>query len=251
MSYLSGRCYDFVRKIFNNNLPGRSTIRSWYANSDIDCIPRFNSTAFKLLKQKAVENKEKGKELLCSLCFDEMYILQHMQWCHSSNIMLGLPTFGENSNSTEDAVLAKQVLVYMLNVIDERFRIPLAYHLITSLNGYERAELLKEIIGKHTDIGVTIINVAFDGFSANGAMANLLGANLDVMSDNFRPYFFNGNGQKIFIIYDNSHMLKLMRNTIGNVGNILNGKNEKIQWSYFEKLVQFSKTICDLRKPTR
>lgn len=141
-----------------------------------------------------------------------------------------------------DVVLAKQVIVYMLNVIDERFQIPIAYHLITSLNGNERAELLKEIIGKLTNIGVTIINVAFDGFTANGVMSTLLGANLDVMSDNFRPYFFNGNGQKIFLMYDNCHMLKLMRNTIGNVGTIMNGKNEKIQWSFFEKLIQFSKT---------
>lgn len=214
----------------------------WYANSDLDCTPGINSTALKLLEKKAFENKEKGKELICSLCFDEMYIRQHMQWCHSSKIMLGLPTVGDNSNGMEDADLAKQVIVYMLNVIDERFQIPIAYHLITSLNGYDRAELLKEIIGKLTNIGVTIINVAFDGFSANATMATLLGANLNVMSDNFRPFFFNGNGQKIFIMYDNCHMLKLMRNTIGNVGTILNGKNEQIQWSLFEKLMQFGIT---------
>lgn len=241
LSYFSGRSYDFVRKFFNNNLPGRSTIRSWYANSDLDCTPGINSTSLKLLKQKALENKEKGRELVCSLCFDEMYIRQHMQWCHSSKIMLGLPTLGDNSNPMEDVLLAKQVIVYMLNVIDERFQIPIAYHLITSLNGHERAEFLKEIIGKLTNIGVIIINVSFDGPSANGAMASLLGANLDVTSINFWPYFFNGNGNKIFIIYDNCHMLKLVRKTIGDVGTMLDGRNEKIQWSYFKKLIQFSK----------
>lgn len=202
LNYLSSRSYDFVRKIFNNNLPGRSTIRTWYANSDLDCTPGINTTAIKLLEKKAIEYKVHGKELVCSLCFDEIYIRELMQWCHSSKIMLGLPTTG-CSEQTDDDVLAKQVIVYMLNVIYERFQIPISYHFIKSLDGRGRVEILKEVIGKLTEIGVTIINVAFDGYSANATMAKLLGANLNVMSNDFQPYFFNYNGQKNFIMYDN------------------------------------------------
>lgn len=241
LNYLSGRSYDFVRKIFNYNLPGRSTIRTWYANSDLDRTPGINTTAIKLLEKKVIENKEHGKELVCSLCFDEMFIRQHMQWCNSSKIMLGLSTYG-CSDEMEDDVLAKQVIVYMLSVIDERFQIPVAYHFIKSLDGRGRAELLKEVLGKLTEIGVIVINVAFDGYRANATMAKLLGANLNVMSNSFQPYFFNGNGQKIFLMYDNCHLLKLVRNSIGNLGVISTGSNEKIEWSYFEKLLQFVKS---------
>lgn len=37
-------------------------------------------------------------------------------------------------------------------------------------------------------------------------------------------------------------MLKLVRNTIGNLGVILSGSNKKIEWAYFEDLLQFGRT---------
>lgn len=107
LNYLSGKAYDFVRNFFNDNLPGRSTIRTWYAKSDLDSTLGINLTALRALEKKAIENKNVGKELVCSLCFDEISIRQHMQWCNSSKIILGLPTVGENLE-TEDTDLAKQ-----------------------------------------------------------------------------------------------------------------------------------------------
>lgn len=242
LNYLSVRAYDFVRTIFNNNLPGRSTIQMWYANSDLDCTPGINSTSLRVLEQKAVEHKKNGKELICSLCFDEMSIRQHMQWCHSAKIMLGLPTAGEHLDQMGSAELAKQVIVYMCNVIDERYKIPVAFELLTSLNANHRVQLLKQVIDRLKNIDITIMNVAFDGLRANATMAKLLGANLDVTSADFRPYFFHGSGQKIFIFFDNCHMLKLVRNTLGDIGVLFNSNDEKIEWSYFQKLLEFGKT---------
>lgn len=235
LSFLSPRAYEFVRKFFDDHLPSKSTIRAWYANSDLHSRPGINSTSLKIISSFVDEKKNEGKELVACLCFDEMSIRQHLQWCHSSKIMLGIATIN-NENESDDN-LAKQVIVYMLSGLNMRFKIPVAYHFISSLNGKQRMELLQEVIGELENINVRIANVAFDGFSANATMAALLGANLDVNSNDFNPSFYSRGGQRICIMYDNCHIKKLVRNHLGKKKTFFIN-DEKIEWKFFEKLVQ-------------
>lgn len=52
LHYHSPRAYEFVRTVFNNNLPAPSTLRAWYGNSDMDFRPGISEKALELLKTK-------------------------------------------------------------------------------------------------------------------------------------------------------------------------------------------------------
>lgn len=77
-------------------------------------------------------------------------------------------------------------------------------------------------------------SLTFDGCPANFAMAKILGCNLE-SPENITP-FFKVNGQEIVIIPDPAHMLKLVRNTLGQKKELLDAEGRTISWQYIEKL---------------
>lgn len=236
LNYHSPRAYEFVRSVFNNNLPNESTIRGWYENSDLNCTPGINKNMFDVIKRKSDEAKKSGKEFVCNLLFDEMNIRKHIQWRHSSKQMLGFTTYGEDKLNKS---IANQALVFMISDINSSFICPVAYHFITSLNAQKKKDLVWEVIVTLYNIGVEISSITFDGFAANPKMCNLLGANLDVYDPNFKTTFDGPDGKPIYIFYDPSHMIKLVRNQFARKNILFGRQNDKIQWSYLQHLVNF------------
>lgn len=71
-------------------------------------------------------------------------------------------------------------------------------------------------------------------------MCQHLGTELKLVDGDFQNYFINPyDGRKIQILLDPSHAIKLVRNTLGNIGTIYEGVN-KIEWKYLVELVDFS-----------
>lgn len=70
-------------------------------------------------------------------------------------------------------------------------------------------------------------------------MANVLGASL--YYPDLKSYFKHSVTQNtvhiIYILLDPCHMVKLLRNTLGDWGLLFNSNNEAIKWNYFKKLV--------------
>lgn len=91
-------------------------------------------------------------------------------------------------------------------------------------------------------VGVKVADLCFDGYKANATMCNHLGADLVLDKENeYKTSFKNPHDDSdIYIIYDPSHMIKLVRNTLGNQLVIFDG-DTKIEWKYFINLVEFSK----------
>lgn len=89
--------------------------------------------------------------------------------------------------------------------------------------------------------GIKILNVTSDGLPANQTMCERLGASMDHHSIAFKPYMRFSN-DKIYIIKDAPHMLKLVRNTYGSKQIIFDRDGGEIKWSYIEKLVEYGKT---------
>lgn len=78
----------------------------------------------------------------------------------------------------------------------------------------------------------TYFKIAFDGLPANLSMCEALGASFDVT--NLKPYI-EIDGERILIILDPLHMIKLLRNMLGKYGQFhMDGK--LIAWRYIEKL---------------
>lgn len=178
--------------------------------------------------------KARGKEICCSLIFDEMSIRKHLQWSDSRKEFLGPITYGFRSGC-EEVQLATNAIVFMLNGINVPFQMPIAFHFIETLSGIEKANLLQLISTAIHDCGARIVSITFDGFSTNFSMCEELNASFD-LSD-YRPYIFlPGNERKVYIILDPSHMEKLARNCVAGNAFLTVENGRKIEWRFFESL---------------
>lgn len=246
--YLSVRAYEAVRSYFDNNLPHVATIRHWYANSDMNCEPGVHDSCLDILKNRATQRKQENSELVLSICFDEMFCRKHFQWCHQTNQMLGFPTYPENDhnfniNELKLDEVANQVIVFMAVGINENLKLPIAYQFVQSLNADQRVPLVTNIIRKVRATGAIVNNISFDAAAPNILMCTKLGANLEVDSPDFQTFFFiPGDDKPIYIFFDTPHMLKLIRRILAIYGFLIDVNGGRIEWKYFEELVNLSKS---------
>lgn len=179
-----------------------------------------------------------GTPLVCNVVFDEMAVRKHVQWCNSSKMFLGYASSLFNYGD-DVPPLANNVIVYMVSGINMPFRISIAYHFITTLKGGQRSDLLLDILRHLSNCNITVGSFTFDGYAANANMCTLLGAETD---EAIKPSFHNPyHGNNIHIIYDPSHMLKLIRSKLSDHNVLYDDGNNKIEWEHFVKLEQFSR----------
>lgn len=152
--------------------------------------------------------------------------------------MLGYATYG--ASDVDDRPIAKEAIVFIVNGINERFSIPVGYQFINSLKAAEKCALVTSVLTALFDTGVIVTSVTFDGHATNKAMCRILGANLDVFSDNIKPYFML-DGKQVFIFFDICHMEKLVRNHMDKKSVLIDEHGEEVRWEYIEQLVKFSK----------
>lgn len=251
LHYYSPRAYEYVRKAFNNHIPNEKSIKNWLSNSDLKADPGIQSYHIEKLKKNAYEFEvEHEKKMVCSLVFDEMSIRQQIYFSSHQLDYVGYVNekepheIAEHVNNTEGAEkkIAKQAIVFILNGINVNFEFPVAYYFIDTLDKTERKTMLNDVIRAITQSGVKISNLTFDGYASNIGMCELLGADLNVYSQNFQTFIPNPvNGEKIYIILDPCHMVKLMRNLLARKKIIYDGKNDKIEWQYFVSLYEHAK----------
>lgn len=228
----SVRGYDYVREVFDKNLPHPDTIRHWYANSDIDAEPGMNEYSLNVIKKKVEEKRENGEKLVLALLFDEMSIKTIIQ--HSEHGMVGYENFDGIDPKT--AKPATEVIVFMLSAVNDNFQLPFTYYFITKLTGIQKANVLVKIARAIISTGAILSSVTFDGMKTNPNMCKRLGANLDVFSTDFKPYI-EIDGHKIYVVYDPSHGMKLIRNILGEKEVIYDADGNQIKWIYIKRLV--------------
>lgn len=199
-----------------------------------------SETLERLKKVAADVMAESQHPLVCSLIFDEIFTRKKVIWQNQTQRYFGYISYGIKK---DDVLLpiANEAVVFMLSGINREFEFPVCYHLIKKLDTDDKTTLVIEVLKKITECGIVVKNVSFDGLKINFAMCRQLGANLDVYATNFKPYFENPvNKEKVYIIFDNCHAEKLVRNTLGNKEVIFDDKNARIKWKYFVDLERFS-----------
>lgn len=251
--FYSPRAYEFIREAFENNLPSVSALKKWYANCNVLCQPGVTQFSLDVIKKLSNEMAKEGKSMVCSLAFDEVHIRKNIQFVQPRSEVgrfLGFISYGNTENLNETGVdsnnvnkqIANQAIVFMINGINCNIRVPVAFHFINSLNYEQRANLLLEVVHAVSECNVEIANITFDGAPANGKMCTHLNANIIGNPNNFVTEITNPFNQKpIRIVYDPSHMIKLVRNTLGRKQIIYDGSNRKIEWKYFEYLEKFNR----------
>lgn len=231
LHYYSPCAYNYVRDTFNTCLPHSKTLHSWYKH--IDGKPGFNEESFKILKTIVEDNrkKENHNPLYFSMSIDDMAIRKHIEFD-------GKKTHGyvevSSDFGSESLEVATQALVIMLVGINNSYKIPIGYFLIHTATGEQRATLVRVGIEMSQEVGVEVTNLTFDGAPSNFAMSRCLGCELDSV-DTLKPYF-EINGSRVFIFPDPSHMIKLVRNALGDKKKLLNNNGEVIDWKFLENL---------------
>lgn len=231
LNFYSAKAYSYVRKTFYNALPHPRTIQKWYES--VDCSPGFSKEALVALQNKVKEAKQIGRHVVCSLMLDEMAIRKKIEW--TGHKFSGYVDFGADiaNDSTPEA---KEALVIMVNCVNGRWKIPIAYFFIDGLGGREKANIVKRCLEFIHESGIEIISLTFDGAASNISMANFLGANVSV--ENMKTWFPHPiSNRSIYILPDPPHMLKLIRNTIASRPAIYDDNGNAIEWSYLRKLV--------------
>lgn len=209
LHFYSPKAYRYVRSIFDNKLLSVSTIRKWY--TAINGKPGFSDEAFEALKFKANEANSNGKEILGCVIFDEVAIRKQEEFDEQSASRIGFVNFGTNIAGSNEKVYAKEALVYMVTGINEKFKIPVAYFLLSGLKSPEKAALTQEVILRVTKAGIKVVGLTFDGLNSNIAMAKVMGAS--IQKD--KPYIVNPHSNdKIYLYPDACHMLKCARNCL-------------------------------------
>ena len=83
-----------------------------------------------------------------------------------------------------------------------------------------------------------VVSVTLDGPSEHFATMRALGADFDL--PNFQPYFPHPSNpeQNVFVIFDACHMLKLVRNTLGDLKVFKDSNGNLIEWKFVEALAE-------------
>lgn len=233
LNYYSPAAYRYVRSVFADNLPHPRTMRLWLHS--VDGSPGITNESLVTLENKFKENDENGgREHLVALIKDEMYIKKKIEYNAENHKFGGFVTVRdqERNELDEQLAVANKALVYM--VVGKNFKIPVAYYLLSGLNSYGTAALTQTVIESINNTGVKVISLTQDGPRENFKMVEHLGADLK----NDKPYFKSPTNpsDKIYVIFDAPHMVKLFRACLKYHKLYHDGK--PLHWSFIESLYE-------------
>lgn len=189
--FYSSKAYRYVRKKFNNNLLNPSIVRAWYRV--LDGSPGFTFEALKATKLPA-----KKKTVVVNLLLHEMSI--HEQLIYNEWHFYSCVDFGNNHDYQNDnATHAISALV--ADSLNDNWKVPIACFLIRSLDSQELNKIDCKVY---------------------------LSTNL-IYSPSFQPYFKNPfTNETCFIFYNLCHIVKFVRNTLGDLKVLQTADREKI-----------------------
>lgn len=223
LHFYSPRAYEYVRSKFNSYLPHVKTISKWYGN--IEGKPSINLEALTCIKQRV---NTTGYALLGALIFDEMAIRQHVEY--DGTKFSGYIDMGDNI-ACNDNILASEALVFMIVCINGAWKIPIAYFLINKINAEQKSNLALQCISAVHNAGMRVVSVTCDGMNTNLSTLKHLGCNFNDITS-LQTWFPHPDTQeKIFVFLDPCHMLKLIRNIIGDMKQMVDRNGHVIRWS--------------------
>lgn len=227
-------------------MPHTRTLARWYQT--IDGEPGFSTESLEALKLMFKNKKDPSKKVLCSLCFDEMALRRCIEW--DGKKYSGFVNCGQKTDESDNLPVAKETLVFMLTCLNGSWKFPIGYFLVDGVTAEQKAELVKLCIDLVSECGIDIVSVTFDGCPANFSMAKILGCQIDD-GEQINPVFYH-KGRKVAIFPDPSHMLKLVRNTLGDKGFLKDGEGNTIAWQYIQLLVELQENEgCHLANKLR
>lgn len=233
LHFYSAKAYEYVRINFMKSLPHPKTLSKWYKN--VNGEPGIRIQALESIKIKCRERMINNRPLYFNLVIDEMSIKEKVEY-HGGECC-GYVDLGTNIDN--DAIpTARYALVLMVVCINDYWKIPISYYLINSLSSNERAGIIKKCLEELHKVDANVVSITVDGAACNLSTYKMLGASLEV-DNNMQTFFHHpSSNEKVYVILDPCHMLKLIRNCLASKGSLIDDNKNFIHWSYFVKLVQ-------------
>jgi hypothetical protein len=253
--YISKRGYTYLRSLFS--LPCGRTIRRWLR--DYDALPGLIQKAMDALVLRAKASRAKGKSLVVNLQFDEAAVRRELTLLQDGTTF-GFIDLGRHATSNDDVQhkassnlrpdpCAKEVLVFMVVGINDNFKIPVAYYMIgKSISSSCKASMTREVIMELQKAEIEVAAVVCDGKGLSvlkdlgvDVPAVLAGSSTARDCSFPHPSFPDQDCKRIFGILDACHLLKLLRNAIGELKVLKWGNHGNVEWKYFENLHSLQK----------
>ena len=208
LHYYSSKAYDFVHKVLL--LPHPSSIRAWGAS--IDCNPGYFTDVVTLIGTTA-QKKPWMSEVV--LVVDAISLHKGTMWDPISKRYFGKVDYG-TAVPEVSTDLATDALVFMTVGLSGHFKHPIGYVFYNKLTASVQAQLIKNCISLLHGVGLHVFASVFDGHFTNQFRAKLLGCKMKVAE--IQPWFPHPNlpGSKIFVVLNVCHMIKLVRNLLGD-----------------------------------
>ena len=97
---------------------------------------------------------------------------------------------------------------------------------------------MKKTIFKLNDIGAVLTSVTCDNTQVNITMLNCLGANISDHEMKVTLSDKNCKNGPIFVMLDTAHLIKLVRNTLGDLKTLVSNDGELIRWQFIQELYE-------------
>lgn len=215
------------------SLPSTRSIRRYL--EPIECNPGYLVNVMNKIHENIIKNLH-GKD--CTLVMDETNLKKALGWDPQLKTYLGLvsePDDNEDGQSLEE-LLASHCLVFLVVGLDGKWRHPVGFWFTNHDTAANAHNLVMEGLRLLHENEIRVRALVFDGLSANCSMANLLGARLD--PDDLKNWFEHpSTKERVYIILDACHMLKLVRNLMGDKKELfIPGFEKPAKWDHFEAL---------------
>ena len=227
LHYYSPKAYDYVRTILH--LPHPLSIRSWAAS--VACEPGFLTNVIDAISS-SLQDKPWMKD--CVLILDAMAIRKETVWDPVRQCYVGCADYVAALPDAGDS-LATEALVFMASGVTGHWKHPVAYFIVNKVSAAVQAQLKRDCLALLIKAGFNVKAVVFDGTFGNQSTAVKLGCKLNI--GDMRPWFYHHARpqDRIYIVLDVCHMIKLMWNLLGDCKTIQHD-NKLIKWQYIESL---------------
>ena len=134
---------------------------------------------------------------------------------------------------------ATEALLFLVVGLKHVWKCPIGYFLTNKLNGDAQASLIRSALSLLAYHGFQVWSVACDCTSSNLDTFRLLGCTFAPKYDNIKASFPHPKGDhQVYAILDPCHMVKLAKNTLGDLGNLKDNDEGIIDWSFHRRLVK-------------
>lgn len=159
-------------------MPHPQTIRKWY--SSVEGKPGIIIEALRTIEAKIKEAASEGKQLYFSLTIDDISIRQFIEI--ENDKYYGYVDLRTSSEYSDNLPEARYACVFLLVCVNSNWKIPIAYYLINSFTGAERANIIKLVLAFLNEIDAIVLNITMDDCASNISTMQCLGANISPMN---------------------------------------------------------------------